>query len=206
MYSYVLGKILVPFVVHLFFVVAIIGVALGVSLIVASARMQAIFATGNRWISGREATKWLTVPHDISQLAHRNRRWLGVVFAAAGAVLLVTIMLRFGSAEFAAALQLARPSLSVLWALTALKWFLVLGCSSAVVLGILLIFFPGALGAIETRTDRWVSTRRWIEGGDVMRMSLDNLVLRTPRIAGLIMLLGSAFVAVASGILIFTRL
>jgi len=206
MNSYVLGKILVLFLVHLFFVVAIIGVALGASLILASARMQAMFAIGNRWISGRQATRWLTVPHDISQIAHRNRRWLGLVLAAAGAVLLYTLVAQFGSADFAAALQVARPSLSVLWGLTALKWFLVLGCGSAVALGILLIFFPGALGAIETRTDRWVSTRRWIEGGDVMRMSLDNLVLRAPRISGLIMLLGSAFVAVASGILIFTRL
>jgi hypothetical protein len=206
MYSTVLGKILVPFVVHVFFVVAIVGVALGASLIVASARMQAIFATGNRWISGREATKWLTVPRDVGQAAHRNRRWVGLAFAIAGAVLLYTLMVRFGSAEFAAALKLARPSLYVLWALGALKWFLILGCSSAIVIGILLIFFPGVLGAIETRTDRWVSTRQWVEGGDVMRMSLDNLVLRTPRIAGLIMLLGSAFVGVASGILIFSRL
>jgi hypothetical protein len=204
--NYYFDQFLIPFMVRLFFVVGIVGIAIGVGLIAASARMQAMFSALNRWVSARESTKWLSVPRDSGLVVQRYRVWVGLVFALGGAVMVYILFDQLGGAQMEGVMAQTYPHPITPWVFESVKWVLILGCILAVVVGIMMLFFPGSLAMIETRSDRWISTRRWGLDGDTMHMALDHWVEKSPKLAGTLILLGSAFVTVTSGILVFTKL
>lgn len=195
-----LWQMLFQFFIAVVLVFATIGVAAGVGLIVASARTLRVFAALNRWISTRGAFKVLDEPRSTEQFSHRNRRWVGAgliiggLFAAFGLVLGVNID-AFSTA-------LARGDMAKVLAMAAgtVKWFLVFGSAAGVAVGVMLSFFPDALGALERHTNRWVSTRRVTRGADDPHLTLDRLIEAHPAPAGWVLsstALGAVIYAVA---------
>lgn len=61
------------------------------------------------------------------------------------------------------------------------RWVLIVGNLTAIVIGTILDLFPDALAALEARDDRWYSDRRLVKGADAMNLSLDNRVAAPPR-------------------------
>jgi len=73
-------------------------------------------------------------------------------------------------------------------------------------MGLLMLFSPRVLDALQAQLNRWVSTRNLVPlGGDQMRTPLDVLVEVYPRAAGWIILVSSLIVAVAMSSLIAVR-
>src|SRR5262249_42457214 len=92
-------------------------------------------------------------------------------------------------------------------ALQAVKWFLVVGTVLAVVVAVLILFFPGRMTALETRLNRWYSTRNILPpAGEAMRFPLDAPVQGSPRAAGWLIAAASLLVAAAMALLIAVRL
>jgi hypothetical protein len=100
------------------------------------------------------------------------------------------------------------PRHSLLWLVVvdSLRWFLVFGGGVAVLLGVMMLWFPERVAALEALSNRWVSTRRVVAGGDRMHMALDDLVERSPRAAGTIIALLSLVAAVAFVLLLLRKL
>jgi len=178
---------------HQFFAVVVlvfagIGFAVGVGLIVSSARTLRFFHAMNRWISMRGALKPMEIPRDTELLSHGHRRSLGYALIAGGA---------FSAAGLAAGIDAAAVGASfakggdmvriVAIAAGALKWFLVVGSVAGVAVGLLLCFSPGALAALEKHANRWISSRRAMHGADEPNLALDRLVETHPGPSGWIL-------------------
>lgn len=186
---------------------ALVGVAIGIGLIVDSPRMMRLFDGINRWVSMRPATRSLEIPRDTTAAVQRNRRWLAAVFIAGGAFATFVLALRYDAdaITYSLGLQSLHPVI-VSWSLAATRWTLIVCNVAAIVVGVLLAFFPGALRAIEVHADRWYSQRQLMRTGDAMHLPLERLIAAAPRAAGAVLALGSAIALVSVGTLLARHL
>ena len=175
-----------------FLVGGVVGVAVGVSLIVNSERTLRFFGTMNRWVSLRSASRPLEIPRDTTQAVQKHRYWLGAVFIAGGAFATFILATKFDAGAARQLLNLtALHPLIAAWLVDAARWILIVGNAVAVVVGVLLAFFPAVLAALEARGSSWFSERRLLKGGDNQNLTLDSWVAAYPRRAGVIITAGA---------------
>jgi hypothetical protein len=187
-----------------FFVVGgIVGVAVGLSLITNSERTLRFFGTMNRWVSMRRATRPLEIPRDTSRTAQKHRRWLAAAFIAGGAFATFILATKFdaGAANQLLNLTALHPSIAS-WIVASVRWILIVGNLIAVLVGILLAFFPAALVALEAGGGSWFSERRLFKGADTPNLSLDKWVAAYPRQAGAIIAAGALLMLGSFGIML----
>jgi len=164
-----------------------VGVAVGIGLIVSSARTLRFFHLMNRWVSTRGALRVLDVPRSTEQFSHRHRRWIGWALVAGGAFATFGLIAGFNAAAVGALFAKGGMSHVVAIVAATLRWFLLAGSVAGVVIGGMLCFSPGALGTLETYANRWFSGRNVLRGGDDMRLTLDKLVEAHPGPSGWIL-------------------
>lgn len=193
--AYLVQHVLVPAVVLFFLIWGLIGVAVGVGLIVSSARMFRLFSVMNYYVSTRHALKPLAMPHDVGQSVRGHRRLIGTFFILGAAFSIYGMLARFDEAMLISALQLSYPKPFVAWILQSARWSLIVFSVFALVIGVMLMRFPDALGRFEAYANRWVSVRKLTIGADTMHMTLDKLVEAFPRAAGSIIVLAALYVA-----------
>ena len=192
------------FLAVLFLVGGLAVFALGVGLIAGSAATLRFFAAMNRWVSTRRATRPLEVPHDTRPAVQKHRRWLAVVFVAGAAFAVYGLATGFDVRAVSHVLGLeARPFSTASWLIESIRWLLIAGNLVAIVIGIMLGFFPAALAALEARGGHWYSDRRLAKGADAMNFALDDWVAASPRAAGWIMTVAGLILAVDFGIVLF---
>jgi len=196
--DYLTDQLLIPFVLWFFIVAAIVGIALGVCLILGSARTLRILGDLNRWISLQSSLKPMDDPHDIGKAVYGHRRWFGSVFAVGGAFAVFMLLAKVEVAAVVPALGRSAPPVIFDWIVESLKWILVAGGVLAIVIGVMLVFSTDALRAWETRVNRWYSARQFGKGADTMHLALDQWVGTFPRTAGWMLALGAAIVLIAS--------
>jgi hypothetical protein len=198
--AYLVNAVLLPFAVAVMFVGSLVGIAVGLGLIASSARTIGFLSSLNRWVSTRKVLEPLEAPRDLGWLVNRFRRPIGALFALAGAYTLISMASWPGVSRFQALFGLKVSSLSASAVLLeSAFWVLVFGSVFVLVTGFLLCFFPEAIGAMEARVNRWVSTRRLAEGADKMRLPLDRMVEAYPRAAGWIIVIASSVAALGTG-------
>jgi hypothetical protein len=196
--DYLVDQLLIPFVLWIFIVAGIVGIALGVGLIAGSARTLRFLGTTNRWVSLRNSLKPLEEPHDIGKAVYGHRRWFGAAFAVGGAFAVFVLLAKVQVAAFVSALGRNTAPVIVNWVVESLRWILVAGGALAVVIGVMLVFSADALRALETRVNRWYSLRQLGQGADTMHLTLDEWVESSPRTAGWMLVLGASIVLIAS--------
>ena len=203
--DYLVDQLLIPFVLWLFIFAAIAGLALGVGLIVASARTLRFLGSMNRWISLRNTLEPMEEPHDIGGAVYGHRRWFGIAFAVSGAFSIFMLLVNVEVAAVVSALGRNAAPLAVSWIVESLRWILLAGGALAVVIGVMLVFSIDALRALEVRTNRWYSSNHLGKGADTMHLTLDEWVETFPRTAGWTLALGAAIVLIASMFVWFRR-
>ncbi len=85
-YSNLTWQLLVQFLIVLFLVVAVSGLAVGFGLIASSPKIVGYFHTLNRWVSTRHVLRPVEVPVDTERATHRHHRWLAVGFVLGGLI------------------------------------------------------------------------------------------------------------------------
>ena len=176
-------QLLIPFVLWIFNVAAIVGIALGVGLIINSARTLHFLGTMNRWVSLRSNLKPMEIPRDIGKAVYGHGRWFGGAFALGGAFAAFILLARVEVAAVVPELGQSAPPAIVDWLVESLRWILVAGGALAVIIGAMLFFSPDAVRAVEARLNRWTSTRQLGKGVDTMHLTLDRWVGSFPRAA-----------------------
>lgn len=196
---------LFQFLVVVVLVFASVGFAVGIGLIVSSARTLRFLQTMNRWISTRGAFRAIDVPRSTEQFSHRNRRWVGGALIAGGIFALYGLATGFSAAAVGAVFAKGAmvPLLAIVAA--ALRWFLIAGGVAGVLLGYLLCFSPGALANLEKYANRWFTPRNILRGGDDMHLSLDRLVEAHPALSGWILACTSLGAVGYAATLLLTR-
>lgn len=162
---------------------SIAGVAVGVGLLTRTSRTLAFFTRVNRWVSTERVLRVLEAPHGGGPVSRREGRWIGALFMLLGGYCLVVLVVSVDSGKLAAALGWGYSRLA--WVLLdSLHWMLALGCAGAVLAGALLAFFPDGWTALEARANRQYWSGQLAGTGDRMHLALDELVARSPRLCG----------------------
>jgi hypothetical protein len=182
--SALLWQVLYQFFVWVALVFAVLGVAVGIALIVASARTLRFFHFMNRWISTRGALRPMEIPRSTEQFSHRNRRWIGGGLMAGGAFAMYGLIAGVDVGAFAALFARAERAVLLAIATETLKWFLFAGSVAGVLVGLLLCFHPDRLESVEKVANRWFSMRRVLRGSDEPNLTLDRLVAAHPGLSG----------------------
>ena len=182
-----------------------IGFAVGIGLIVASARTFRLFHAMNRWVSIRRALKPAEIPRDIDQFAHRYRYWFGIPLVVGGMFSTYGLVARVSASALGAAFAKGTMGPLLAIAAEALRWFLIIGSVSGVVIGIMLCYSPEVLGRFEKYANKWISPRRLVRTGDQMHPTLDKLVEAYPRPSGWVLMCTGLGVVVYAAFLLATR-
>lgn len=189
-----------------FFIVA--GFALlaaGIGLIANSAGSLRLFGGLNRWVSMRRASRPLEIPHDTRQAVQNYRYWFATIFIIGGLVALSGLAMRFDTRGVIDLFGLGylRPDFAA-WLVDGARWILIVGNLVAIVAGITLAFFPGAVAALEARGSHWYSERQLAKGTDAMHYTLDAWVATHPRAAGVVIVCFAVGLIATFGLLLPT--
>jgi len=203
-YSNLTWQLLVQFLIVLFLVVAVSGLAVGVGLISSSPKMVGYFHVLNRWVSTRHVLKPVEVPFDTERATHRHYRWVAGAFFLGGLVSVFGLLAGLDATAVSAAFSAKRFAPVVAIAVESAKWVLIAGSAFGVVVGAMLLFYPNAESMLERFANRWVSPRRVTRSWDDMHMNLDTLVEAHPKPAGWIIACTSA-AAVICAIVMLVR-
>lgn len=198
-------QIFITFVYRIFFVFGIVAFAVGVGLIANHARMRQVCEFMNRWISTRPSTKWLATRHDTLAVEYRFRYAIGAVSILVAGFSVFVLIAQIDVERLAAAIPLDVPHAFEVLMLESLRRILIAGGLLAMMVGVMLIFFPNALRALEARANHWYSTRRILRNGDTMNMNFDRWLDGNSRAAGWIITSGALIVVVNFGILLLKQ-
>jgi len=192
-------RVVIPSLEVFFLLGGLAGTALGAALILRSDAALALMAASDRWISTRRALRPLELPRDIEPGPALRKPWLGCFLVLGGgfAVYFLLVRLDFAArAALIAGMDLKRWLMSAV-PLQAMKWFLVVGSAFALVVGMLMLFAPEHLSALEARLNRWHSSRRLVAADEKMHTLLEPYVRAHPRAAGWMMVVASLVVTLA---------
>lgn len=184
------------------------GALLGLALVFRTGKALAFVRSMNRWVSTRRALRPAELPRNVTATTRRGRVVLAVFLLLGGLFALYVLLLRIEIPRMAliVGVNLKRWFFTSI-ALQTLKWFLVLGSALALVVGFLILFFPGRLAALEARLDKWYSTRHVLPPtGEAMRYPLEMMVEGAPRAAGWVIAGASLLVFAAMAILLAARI
>ncbi|HSA91144.1 MAG TPA: hypothetical protein VLF42_14725 [Burkholderiales bacterium] len=182
---------------------AILGLAIGITLLVDSERVMRWNAALNRWYSTRQAFQKLEEPIDVKRVIYRWHRVAGVlVFAGAIFTLDVLVFTYHSGALVRAFRGVGNPViLGILF--ETMRIVLIIGNVAAVVAGAILCFRPSLLKGVETVGDRYYSGREAMKPLEVMHYQPDEFVRGRPKLVGTVLIIGSAYVMIVLGLLLF---
>lgn len=182
---------------------AILGLAIGITLLVDSERVMRWNAALNRWYSTRQAFQKLEEPIDVKRVIYRWHRVAGVlVFAGAIFTLDVLVFTYHSGALVRAFRGVGNPViLGILF--ETMRIVLIIGNVAAVVAGAILCFRPSLLKGVETVGDRYYSGREAVKPLEVMHYQPDEFVRGRPKLVGTVLIIGSAYVMIVLGLLLF---
>jgi len=184
--DYVIDQLIAPALVLFFFIGGLAALAIGVGLIFRSPRVFHISGILSRSVSTRTATKPLAIPRDSSQFFFKHRLKVGVVFVVSALYADIGLLTGAGNAAVVSLFNTALPPGYVFWVVESIRYFLLVGCTVSIIVGILLVISPDTVKAVEATGGRWVSTRNMALGADKMNLGFDKWVAAFPRAAGLI--------------------
>jgi hypothetical protein len=168
---------------------SLLCLSVGLGLVFRSASVLRLFHVVNRWVSTRRAMKPMEIPRTSDlHVTDRRRRWVtGLFFALGGAYAAYGLGTGVDAARVIAGLKLQGALIPIGFiAVETMRWSLIVLCAGAVALGVILVAYPTAWPRIETRANRWYSTRQLMASGDAMNLSLDHWVERFPKPAGVV--------------------
>ncbi len=203
-YSDLMWQLLVQFLIMLFTIVAVAGLAVGVGLIASGPKTVQSFHALNFWVSTRHALRPVELPVDTERATHRYHRWLAGGFVFGGLISIFGLLAGIDATAVSAAFAETRFVPLVAMAVESAKWVLIVGSAFGVVIGGMLLFYPNAESMLERFANRWVSSRQVVRSWDDMHMTLDRLVEAHPKPAGWIIACTSA-AAVICAIVMLVR-
>ena len=173
---------------------AIVGLAVGVLLLIDTARVLRWNERMSRWISTREAAQRFDRPRDIKRFVYRAHRIIGVLVVAGALYCLDVLTFGFAPGALARAFRDLGGVGVLEVTFESMRLFLLLGNVAALGAGIVLCFRPSLLKGVELWADRTYAAREHSAALDQMRFQPDLWVSQNPRLAGGLVLAGSAFI------------
>lgn len=172
---------------------ASLGVALGLIMVSRPQLLPSINRVANFWISMRHADRTLDQSISIDNWFYRHHRPLGVLVILGAGYILVNFGYLLEREAALKSLTGYVPAKLLEGLLDALVLTSLLGATAALFVGLLLWLRPNRLNRIEKEANRWVSSRRATKALNVPRDQIDRYIERHARLAGGLLLVGSAY-------------
>jgi hypothetical protein len=201
-HNVLIDQLLIPALFVFFLIAGIAGAALGAALIVFRTRAFRVLGPMNRWISARETLEPLETVHNVDPTVYRYRRWFSAFFIVGAAYSMIMLLARFSVATVVAFLGANSSSIFAQWLVESLGWMLFVGSALAMVIGVILGFFPKLLATLEAHANHWYSSRQAGRGVDHMVFTLDRWVESSPRTAGWIIATAALALAANSALVL----
>ena len=193
-----INQILISFVLLIFLVASVAGIALGIGLNFTTARTLDFLRSMNRWVSVRDNIQAMEQTHDIDKAVYRHRRWIGAIFAICGGYTVFMLLFAIDFSFVITALSKNTKPIIVELVVDSLRWLLVVGGAFAFIIGAMMLASTSAMPAVDARANRWYSPGKLGESVDKMHLTLDDWVEAFPRFIGLLIGIGSAIVLIAA--------
>jgi hypothetical protein len=180
--------------------------AVGVGLFFRTESTLRFFGTTNRWVSMQHVADRLEIVHDTRSAVLRYRLWIAAAFILGGAFALFSLITQFDAKAvlYIYRLSLFKPAFAT-WLVDSAKWVLIVGNVAAIVVGLALAFFPGAVANLEAKGSRWYSEPEVVKRADDLRLPLDQRVVAYPRHSGLAMMFFGLVLIGTFGVMLFGR-
>jgi hypothetical protein len=200
-------RVIIPALVIFLLIGGIASALFGLALVFRTENTLAFMRTMNRWVSTRRGLREAEMPRTMAVKSRRGKVLLALFLLFGGVFALYVLVLRLEIPRVAVVIGVNLQKWFVLGVLLqTMKWFLAAGSALAVVVAVLMLFFPTRLAALEERLNRWYSTRHILPStGEAMRYPLDMIVEGAPRAAGWVIAVAALVVAAAMAMLIAAR-
>jgi len=203
--NYFIDQIIAPALLWFFFIGGVVAVLISVGLIMRSPKLFQLFGFANTSVSIRQSTKALAIPRDSSQFFWKYRTPIGIVFVVSAIYSVWGLVTGAGNAAIVSLFNLKLPAGYVFWIVESLRYFLIVGCTAAIMVGVLMVISPDTLKAVEKVAGSWVSTRQVARQGENMNLGFDQWVAAFSRTAGLLLILPALGILVYFGDLLLKR-
>jgi hypothetical protein len=185
---------------HVFTILLLIGSVfaflVGVGVLLQSHVVFRLIDFSNQYVSTRQAIKPAEIQRNVEPFLYGQRKLLGSLVIL-GAIVALFLLLS-STIENRMLLLVAGNvvTLSDVWLASSIKWILVVGNVSCLLVGLLLYFQPAKLAQIEVVVNRWYSVRKHTSVLEKMYLGVDNWVIKHPTISGSFIVFLSLNVAV----------
>jgi len=172
---------------------ALMGIAVSLLLIFKPYLVARVNQVANRWVSMRQADRWLDRSISIEQWFYQYHRPLGILVILGAGYILVYFGLLFDKAAALQRLAGHMPAILLDGLLDALVLTALAGAAVALFVGLALWLRPSLLRGIEGESNQWVSSRRATKVLDVQRNQVERFVAGHAQRVGWLLLLGSIY-------------
>jgi len=183
-------------VIRLFFILgSLLTLAVGLILIFRPQWIESFNQRSNTWYTPRQRTKSLDIMRETDPIFYRNHTLTGWIMLVASVLGLYLIISRFPTDPFDAISTLS-PEWQLLLNIVNefLKWFFLVFIFAGLPVWVLMIFSPTQLQKVSKFFNRWISTRNMTRPLEQMNTSLDDTVLKRPKIFGSVFMVAAVFI------------
>lgn len=184
---------------------ALVALGLGIWMFFRPEQVFRVNRFFSQWLSSRTMTRSISRPiYQVERHFYRYHRVFGAALLAGTGYILYSLWFRY---DKAAALDIFReynPQV-VAWLLDSTVFLLYLTSIGVLAVAFCLVIRPSLLRGFEVWANHWFTTRHMEKPLEVMRMQPDEATQRHPRVTALVMVLGSLYVLLNLGFLVFTQ-
>lgn len=184
------------FLAFLFFWGGIAAFAIGLLITLSPSLVIGAGQLLNRWISTDSVFRDLDSPRSTERLFYRHHRIFGGLLLLGGAYVFYRFGIAMDSATLPGKLTLFGSYSVAQWLFDSLVVVNLVFAAVAICIGIAVFFRPSMLKNLEVSTNRWFAVDESVKQLDAQSTLPDQLFARSPRLVGVLIMLGSAYVVV----------
>lgn len=177
---------------------AIVGILFGAGMLLKQEQVLRLNQYFSHWVSSEKLETQLDRPHWTERFFYRHHRPVGAGLLIGAMVVLYTFLISYNSRRISAFIA---PG--YLWLLDALLGLLLIGSVFAAIVGLIVLTRPSLLREIEKSTNRWIVTESLVKWFNGMHYSFEQSTFRHRKLAGVLLIIGSAYVLISLGYFLF---
>lgn len=152
----------------------------------------------SRWVGSEKIEVALDRPRWTERFFYRHHKAVGAGLLVGALVILYTFLFTYNQRTLSTLIPR-----DYWWLSDALVGILLVGSALAALIGMLVLARPSLLRELEKGSNQWISTERFQIMFNHMNFSAEQSIFRHHRIAGACILLGSLYILIVLGYLLF---
>ncbi len=169
-------------------------VPLGLMLLLVPAKAMKLADYLNRWVSTQAFFDSVNQPRYQEKFFYRYHHYFGAVIVFLALFSIYMLVFYAGMQTTAGYFLKLAESEFEQWLFVNLYYLLILMLLLALLVGLAIYFRPSALKKLEVWSNRWVKTEEKLSSLDKVHDIPGNILAEKPRLFGLFVLLGSAYI------------